>query len=109
MKEVFFFRNVGNYNELVAKDKRKRCISHNSQRYKIIDTIIVGKNEYEKFLQCFNNNCFFIYEYIDRMKIVNNIWQCILVKSKGFEGILIMSDGYQYPRFTALFFEENYN
>ena len=107
MKEIFFFRNIENYDELVNKDKMKRRISNNSQEYKIIDIILINEDEYKQFLKCFNRNWSFLHKYIDEMKIRNNIWQCILIKSKEEDGILIMSDGYQYPRFTALFFDEN--
>lgn len=109
MKEIFFFRNVKNYNELVSKDTAKRNISHNSQKYKIIETILFEKNEYEEFLKCFNRNWSFLHEYICMMKVSGNIWQCVLVKSKDADGVLVMNDGYQYPRFTALFFSEDGN
>lgn len=107
MKEIYFFRNVKNYNELIYKDKIKRRSSNNSQNYKIIDSIILDKNKYLEFLECFNKNWEFIYKYIDQMKIINDVWYCILISSKGYEGVLIMSDGYQYPRFIAIFFNEN--
>ncbi|MCR1972663.1 hypothetical protein FDE82_01960 [Clostridium botulinum] len=107
MKDIFFFRDIENYSELVLKDKTKRASSKNNQNYSVIDKVVLEKNEYEKFLKHINANYDFLYNYVGKMRISKGVWQCVLVTSEGYEGILVMSDGYQYPRFTALFFDEN--
>jgi len=102
MQKVFFFRNVENLNELNIKTKSKSLRSQNSQSYTIIRTITLAENDYVKFCKKIRYNHSFLFKDIKNMKITADIWNCILIDNGDLGGILVMSDGYSHPLFTAL-------
>lgn len=102
MNEYYFFRNVKNIDELVIKtnDAKKRK-SLNSRKAEVTTQIIVTENEFQYMTQNLLKNSQLIFDNILNMKIEKGIWKCIELSDKK-NSILIMSDGYQYPRFVAL-------
>jgi len=45
----------------------------------------------------------FLFKYIDGMKVLGDVWKCVLVTSNNSDnGILAMNNGYSHPFFTAL-------
>jgi hypothetical protein len=102
MGNYYFFRNLNNYDELLTKTKNAiEKKSLNIKKTNIVSTIYLDKNNFVEFLGDFRRNQKFIYENIPNMKIINSIWNCIEVKCDN-NSVLVMSDGYQYPRFVAL-------
>ena len=79
------------------------------QRSKFIieKTILVSALEYKEFCDNLLSDRDFVEENISLMHMDKNKTQhCILVKEEGrSEGILIQSEGYSYPRYTAYYKE----
>ncbi len=63
--------------------------------------------EYKAFTENLLSNCDFIKENLELMrKDKNGIYHCLLVTAKGGrDGILVESEGYEYPRYTAIYSE----
>ena len=102
MRELYFFRNVCNYNELEKKTlnaySRK---SKNKRKVRIVKIIELDSGEFDKIVSNLKRRNIIFYKYRKLMKIKGGIWMCLLVKTSDRE-IIVMSDGYQYPRFVAL-------
>jgi len=93
---------VDNYAELKSKTeyaiKRK---SINLRKVKIFKEVDFGYEEFNEFVDNLKMNRKIIFDNLEGMIITNGIWHCLKI-SDGKRGILIMSNGYQYPRFIAL-------
>lgn len=102
MAEYYFFRNVENIDELIAKtNAAKLRKSLNSRKAEVTRQIIVSENEFRHITQNLLRNSKLIFDNILNMKIERGIWKCIEL-SDNKNSILIMSNGYQYPKFVAL-------
>lgn len=102
MAEYYFFRNVKNIDELVVKtNAAKKRKSLNFRKAEVTIKIIVTEDEFQYITQNLLQNSKLIFDNILNMKIEKGIWKCIELSDKK-NSILIMSDGYQYPRFVAL-------
>lgn len=101
MNEYYFFRNVKNIDELVVKtEAAKKRKSLNLRKVEVVNKIIVTENEFQIMTQNMLQNYEIIFDNITSMKIEKGVWKCIeLTDMKN--SILIMSDGYQYPKFVA--------
>ena len=102
MAEYYFFRNVENIDELIAKtNAAKLRKSLNFRKVEVTRQIIVSENEFQYITQNLLQNSKLVFDNILNIKKEKGIWKCIEVSDKK-NSILIMSDGYQYPRFVAL-------
>lgn len=107
MQEYYFFKNVKNYDELVEKTKQSILInSINKREVYITKTLSLSMMDFNELSLNFLKNQKYLFEYLSDMYIGNGIWNCIAVISDA-RGILVMSDGYQYARFTALLNDDN--
>ena len=104
MTTAFFFNNVNNIDELIEKTHNKEKISINRQPFSILSTIKLNRDEYLKFTMSFKTNYSYLIPYIATMRIVNDIWHCILITMDDKDGVLVMNNGYLYPKFTAIFY-----
>ena len=102
MQRAFFFRDTSNLNELIYKTKLKQKHSRNLQNYVVIDRIYLTTYQHENFCNNFRCNYSFLLEYIESARVINGIWNCVLVSSASDLEILVMNNGYSYPIFTAL-------
>ena len=100
--ELYFFRNISNYNELKAKtDHAYKIRSVNKRKVMIVKTIeLVGEKEEEFFWKLQSDNQFVI-ENLELMKIKDGVWHCIEMVEND-KSLLVMSDGYPYAKFVAL-------
>lgn len=73
----------------------------------LIEKIIeLKKIDYENFSTDLCVDRWFIEDNADLLRIVNDVWHCIFVHQVGCtSGILVMSDGYAYPRWAACYDE----
>lgn len=101
--DAAFVRKAYTLGDLIAWDKAAK------QRSKFIieKTILLSALEYKEFCNNLLSNRDFVEENISQMHMDENRTQhCILVKEEGrSEGILIQSEGYSYPRYTAYYKE----
>lgn len=102
--KTYFFRNINNMKELI--EKNNIAINKNKEKleYLVIETIELENKDYIQFINKLHNNYYFLYDYIEKMKIdENGIWRCIKVMNKETgKSILVQNDGYSYPRFVAI-------
>jgi len=101
MGKAYFFKDINNINELISKTKTKSG-SENHQYFNILEEVQLNKIESKKILKDFKYNYSFLVNHLDNMKIKNNVWNCILLSGDFEHKILICTNGYLYPAFSAL-------
>lgn len=102
MQEVYFFRDVDNYQTLV--EKNAEAIDRNSvlkRKMVITKTISLSKEHFELITNNLENDNIIFVEHIDMMYVSQGVWYCICLQS-GEKSILVMSDGYPYPRYCGV-------
>ena len=98
MQEVYFFRDTDNYQTLV--EKTKVAIDRNSvlkRKTVITKTISLTKENFELITNNLKKDNILFVENIDMMYVSQGVWYCICLQA-GEESILVMADGYPYPR-----------
>jgi hypothetical protein len=71
--------------------------------YIIENTVELARIDYENFITDLCVDRWFIEENASLCRVDDSgVWHCILVCQKGrSDGVLVMSDGYDYPRWAA--------
>lgn len=95
---AFFFRNVKTYEELLEKTKRYSGIV---AEYRIFERLILPKEDFYIFCNDFYKETAIFKPYINKAIIKNGIWNCLSINYNNI-CILVVMDGYHYPRFLAL-------
>ena len=95
-----FFRNLSSFKELVTLTKTKGGQLVN---YEIIGIVKLDVDQYKTLCNDFQKGCPFLIPYTESSRIVNGVWNCILIVCNSCPGILVMTNGYQYPRFVAVY------
>jgi len=95
---AFFVEYPRNLTDL----KRLHFVS-DEKPYAIEIKFILNKIDYENFTTDFYADRWFIEDFADLCKVDSDgIWHCIFVKQYGkTDGVLVMSDGYVYPKWAA--------
>lgn len=96
--QIAFFRNIRNYKQLCQKTNIFRGIVAECH---IIDTIVLHEDCCRDFYNNFMRSHKFLMPYIYKTKITDDIWYGVLVKYRDKQIVVVMN-GYQYPRFTGL-------
>ena len=104
MKEAKFFKDVNDLSELKMLTEAHRGTSF---PFRIISSVNLDKLAYEKFCSNFKKSYSFLYPFIDSSRVSGDVWDCVLIKHESDVSILVMTNGYQYPRFVAVL-DENY-
>ncbi len=102
VEKAQFYLNVPNLSILEEKTKKNSGLYYD---YQIISHVHLNSNDYYGFCENFLKGYEFLHKYIDSSRIENGIWKCILIHNTSCPQILVMTNGYQYPRFTALYKE----
>jgi len=94
-----FIRKPGSLTELINWDK----VAKQRSRFVVEKTIELEKVEFDRFANDLFAGQDFIRENIEEMFVdKNGVRHCILVKASGEgSGILVESEGYEYPRYAA--------
>lgn len=100
MNKAHFYLNLPNLSALEEKSKKNSGLCYHFQ---IIDQVNLKQSEHYNFCGDFLKGYCFLDKYIDISKIENGIWKCILIYNVNCPQILVMTNGYQYPRFTSLY------
>ena len=95
---AFFFRNVKTYGELLEKTKRNSGLV---AEYRIFEEIVLPKKVFFTLCNDFYKETALLKPYINKAIIKNGIWNCLSINYHN-NCILIVMDGYHYPRFLAL-------
>lgn len=99
MNKATFFRNVSNLDALKSLQASGGGIVGT---YRIIARVVLTKTEYDLFCQNLQCGQVFLLPFIETSKIYKGIWNCLLIENTEASSILIMLNGYQYPRFVAI-------
>lgn len=93
-----FFKNVSNYKELQNLDKRFKGLIFS---FDIIATVeLLDRNV--NFFDDFKHNCAFLKPYIYTTKLDKGTFECVLIEHAE-KRMLVVMNGYQYPRYVAIF------
>ena len=98
---IAFFRNVQDYDQLYKKTESFHGIVAECS---IIDTIELQEDYYKNFCGNFMRGHDFLSPYIYKTGIRGDIWYGVLVRCKDQQVVVVMN-GYQYPRFVGLYNE----
>ena len=102
MLELYFFRDVLNYDELKEKTYNAyRIKSQIKRKVKIVKRIkLEGINADDYFKNIRSDNQYVI-NNLKIMKKKNGIWYCIEFVAND-KSIVVMADGYPYAKFAAI-------
>ena len=102
MLELYFFRDVLNYDELKEKTYNAyRIKSQIKRKVKIVKRIkLEGINADDYFKNIRSDNQYVI-NNLKKMKKKNGIWYCIEFVAND-KSIVVMADGYPYAKFAAI-------
>ena len=102
MQKNYFFKDVSNYHDLIKKTKGAMKRNSLVKRSAIINkTIQLSEEEFNDFVSDLRKEHVIIFENIENMYIKQGVWYCICFKA-GNKSVLVMSDGYPYPKYCAL-------
>lgn len=98
-----FVRKAYTIDDLINWDK----VAKQRSKFIIEKTIVLSTSDYKEFCDNLLSDRDVVEENVSLMHMDKNKTQhCILVKEEGStEGILIQSEGYSYPRYTAYYKE----
>lgn len=99
MDTAIFFRNVGNLNNLKELTVSTKGVFG---EYQILSRVVLSKAGFEDFCRDFTKGYSFLQPFAETSIVRNNIWNCIAVENEIGTSILVMTNGYQYPRFVAI-------
>lgn len=100
--ELYFFRNVSNYDELKEKtDKACRIKSINKRKAEIVKSIRVEEQNANYYFENIKSDNQYVIDNLAVMKKVNGIWYCIELVTED-KSMIVMSDGYPYAKFAAI-------
>lgn len=103
--ELYFFRNVSNYNELKEKTinaYRKKSI--NKRKVEIVKNIKLEDQDANFYFENMKSDNQYLIENLEMMKIVAGVWHCIELVADD-KSMIVMADGYPYAKFAAIRFE----
>ncbi|MBD5544170.1 MAG: hypothetical protein HDR01_08020 [Lachnospiraceae bacterium] len=100
--ELYFFRNVSNYNELKEKtEKAYKRNSVNKRKANIVKTINLKEENTNHYFEKINSDNQYVIENVELMKIKDGVWNCIELVAED-KAMIVMADGYPYAKFVAL-------
>ncbi len=103
--ELYFFRNVSNYDELKEKtDKACRIKSINKRKVKIVKTIRVEEQNAKYYFENIKSDNQYVIDNLEMMKKEGGIWYCIELIAAD-KSMIVMADGFPYAKFAAIRFK----
>ena len=100
--ELYFFRNVSNYDELKEKTEnacRKKSI--NKRKAKIVKCIKLEERNANYYFENIKNDNQYVIDNLAMMKKDDGIWYCIELVTDD-KSMIVMADGYPYAKFVAI-------
>lgn len=105
MLELYFFRDVSNYEELKKKTYNAyRIKSKIKRKAKIVKTIKLEKKNADDYFKNMKSDNKHVINNLKIMKKKNGVWYCIEFVAND-KSIVVMADGYPYAKFTAIKYE----
>ena len=105
MLELYFFRDVSNYEELKKKTYNAyRIKSKIKRKVKIVKKIKLEEKNADDYLKSIKSDNQHVINNLKIMKKKKGIWYCIEFVTND-KSIVVMADGYPYAKYTAIRFE----
>lgn len=103
MAKALFFRKCATKKDLIWYSNVLHTFGQELE-YRIVETIILNRSDYNKFTNNFLMYSDFIEKSKDKffMDETDTVY-CLLVKSNDNSGILVYPAGYSYARYVAIF------
>lgn len=103
--ELYFFRNVSNYDELKEKtDNAYKIKSINKRKAEIVKSIKLEEWNANYYFENIKSDNYYVIDNLEKMKIEDGIWHCIELIADD-KSMIVMADGYPYAKFVAIRFE----
>lgn len=100
--ELYFFRNVSNYDELKEKtDKACRIKSINKRKVEIVKSIRVEERDAKYYFENIKSDNQYVIDNLAMMKKEEGIWYCIELLTDD-KSMIVMADGFPYAKFAAI-------
>lgn len=100
--ELYFFRNVSNYEELKEKTaKACRIKSINKRKVEIVKSIRVEEHDTKYCFENIKSDNQYVIDNLAMMRIEKGIWYCIELLTDD-KSMIVMADGYPYAKFVAV-------
>lgn len=100
--ELYFFRDVSTYDELMRKTDNAYSInSINKRKVNVVKRIVLKEKEAADCFEKLKKDNRYVIENLALMKIQNGIWNCLELVAND-KSIIVMADGYPYAKFVAL-------
>lgn len=100
--ELYFFRNVSNYDELKEKTvKACRIKSINKRKVEIVKSIRVEEHDAKYCFENIKSDNQYVIDNLEMMKKEKGIWYCIELLTDD-KSMIVMADGYPYAKFVAV-------
>ena len=100
--ELYFFRNVSNYDELKEKtDKACRIKSINKRKAEIVKSIRVEEQNAKYYFENIKSDNQYVIDNLAMMKKEDGIWYCIELLADD-KSMIVMADGFPYAKFAAI-------
>ena len=105
MLELYFFRDVSNYEELKKKTYNAyRIKSKIKRKVKIVKKIKLEEKNADDYLKSIKSDNQHVINNLKIMKKKKGIWYCIEFVTND-KSIVVMADGYPSAKYTAIRFE----
>lgn len=100
--ELYFFRNVSNYNELIEKtDKAYKMKSVNKRKVIIVKTIELEESYANRYFENIKSDNQYVIDNLAMMKKEKGIWYCIELLADD-KSMIVMADGFPYAKYAAI-------
>lgn len=103
--ELYFFRNVSNYDELKEKTINAcRIKSINKRKVEIVKSIKLEERNANYYFENIKSDNQYVIDNLEMMKKEDGVWYCIELVADD-KSMIVMADGYPYAKFAAIRFE----
>ena len=104
MNEAYFFKNINNVEELIAKTQYATINQFKKQKYIILQNRILSHGEFSGFCQSFRSTMKCIRDISYKLTMTDKYeYICVSITSDESDfSILVNSSGYSYARIVAI-------
>lgn len=107
---AYFFCDVDNYEKLQDKTWNAQQMRYKSQKYKVIDTVILNDEQFDKFKKNICQPVDFLQNVTSKLRFSEECeYICLAVTNEHSDAIiLVCSFQYSYPKFVAVVRRNSY-
>lgn len=100
---AYFFCDVDDFDSLLVKTKEAEKRKYACQKFKVVDTIVLGDEEFETFKSRICQPCRFLKNITAKLNFsIEGEYLCLAITNENSNAIiLVCSFQYPYPKFVA--------